>query len=355
MIKKALVPAVFLIGLLTVPYYLFGCAKVAEMETTTTTTTSTTTTATPGSTTTTLYGSAGVTWAQTKGGFPDYETRTSLSFDNKLFVVAGYLNDPFTDREKEVWWSDDNGLTWTLATGEADFGSRYYHAVATFEGKMWLLAGFDPTYNPVTDPFNGRRNSVWYSSDGNAWTQAVASAEFSPRDYPTAVAFDGKLWLIGGHDGSGNYFNDVWWSDDGVTWEAATTSAGFSGRSKHTSVVYDGKIWVIGGYGSGGIQRDVWYSADGISWHAATTEAGCGYRQDHASVVFDDRIWVVAGGTSGVNYTRDVWFSFDGSNWIEATSEAQFSARSGQGLVVHNNKMRLIGGTGGGVWYSPVP
>jgi hypothetical protein len=72
------------------------------------------------------------------------------------------------------------------------------------------------------------------------------------------VVYDGKMWVMGGSDGSRK--NDVWWSTDGVTWTRATASAGWSARYAHTSVVYDGKMWVMGGYSG---TRDVWRTTVG--------------------------------------------------------------------------------------------
>ena len=43
-------------------------------------------------------------------------------------------------------------------------------------------------------------------------------------------------------------------------WTQATTSAGWSARYLHTSVVFDGKLWVIGGYNGSNGFNDVWYA-----------------------------------------------------------------------------------------------
>jgi hypothetical protein len=137
------------------------------------------------------------------------------------------------------------------------------------------------------------------------WTQATASAGFSTRRSHSSVVFDGKIWVIGGTDGT-NYFNDVWSSSDGITWTRATASAGFSTRFAHSSVVFDGKIWVIGGTDGTNYFKDVWSSSDGITWTQATASAGFSTRRSHSSVVFDGKIWVI-GGFDGTNYFKDVW------------------------------------------------
>ena len=71
--------------------------------------------------------------------------------------------------------------------------------------------------------------------------------------------YDDKLWVVGGHDANYDYQNDVWYSSDGETWTQATAAAPFSARREHTSVVFDDKVWVIGGDDENkGRKNDVW-------------------------------------------------------------------------------------------------
>src|SRR6185503_7075937 len=83
------------------------------------------------------------------------------------------------------------------------------------------------------------------------WTESTPAAAFSPRESFGAVAFAGKMWVIGGGDfgdgTSARFFNDVWSSTDGATWTLVTGSAPFSPRWGHTVTVFNDKIWVIGG------------------------------------------------------------------------------------------------------------
>ena len=99
-----------------------------------------------------------------------------------------------------------------------------------------------------------------FASDGVGWTRATASAGWSGRYGHTSVVYDGKMWVMEGHDGSRK--NDFWWSTDGITWTQATASAGWSVRYYHTSVVYDGKMWVMGGYHIVTFYNDVWFSGN---------------------------------------------------------------------------------------------
>ena len=239
-------------------------------------------------------------------------------------------------------------MTWTQTTANAGWSGRIGHTSVEFDNKMWVIGGFDDA--------SGRRNDVWYSTDGVNWIQTTANAQWSARYFYTSVVFDNKIWVIGGEDTSGRR-NDVWYSTDGVNWTQATADAGWTARSAHTSVVFDNKIWVMGGEDYASIRRnDVWYSTDGANWTQATANAGWSARDSHTAVVFDNKIWVM-GGSDASSYKNDVWYSSNGVNWTQATANAGWSARYYHASVVFDNKIWVMGGRDGSikkndVWYS---
>ncbi len=155
--------------------------------------------------------------------------------------------------KNDVWYSTD-GENWTEATASAPWSKRIGHAVVAYDGKMWLLGG--GKYGVVSFEDN---NDVWCSTDGSNWTKVTGSAAWAKRDGHTVVVYDNKMWLLGGEIGYTNTrYNDVWYSTDGENWTEATASAQWSKRGAHSSAVYDGKIWVIAG-DNGSKLNDVWY------------------------------------------------------------------------------------------------
>jgi hypothetical protein len=208
--------------------------------------------------------------------------------DSTIYV---YYGNPSASSESS-WENTILPYTDSLATVAAGWSARWGHTSVVFDGKMWVIGGYDGAY----------KNDVWYSSDGVTWTEATDNAGWDNRYCHTSVVFDGKMWVIGGYDGA--YENDVWYSSDGENWTQATGAAGWSARAGHTSVVFDGKMWVIGGY-DGAYKKDVWYSSDGVTWTEATGAAGWTARRYHTSVVFDGKMWVI-GGYDGA-YKKDVW------------------------------------------------
>ena len=230
---------------------------------------------------------------------------------------------------------------WTQVNASAEFPERYQHTSVMFGDSLWVIGGYDAAggYD------GGYWNDTWYSSDGNRWFLANASAEFPARNTHTSFVFDNKMWVIGGLSG-GFLKNDVWYSSDGIIWNQATAAAAFTARSGHTSVIYDNKMWVIGGH-DGGYKNDIWYSSDGITWNQATAAAAFPALYYHTSVVYDDRMWVIGGLDNVGTILNDAWHSSDGVTWAAATVTAPLPQREGHTSVVSGSRMWLLGGFDG--------
>ncbi len=176
--------------------------------------------------------------------------------------MGGYANARYYN---DVWYSED-GANWTRVTGSAGWSKRHSHTSISYDDKIWVMGGYDGT------PY---KNDIWYSTDGVSWTRATGSAGWTRRYSHTSISYDDKIWVMGGsHTSMGTDENDVWYSTDGVSWTQATASAGWSGRNDHVILVYDNKMWVMGGhiYGDSARYDDVWYSEDGIDWYDAEVD-----------------------------------------------------------------------------------
>ena len=124
-----------------------------------------------------------------------------------------------------------------------------------------------------------------------------------------SVAFDDKIWVLGGRRDMGAWwetdFNDVWYSTDGNQWSRTTTSAGWSKRYGIGSVAWDGRLWVMGGSRLFR-NNEVWFSKDGAHW-VELGDAGWSPRFAAASVMFRDAVWVMGGKEGGGKFRNDVW------------------------------------------------
>lgn len=245
-------------------------------------------------------------------------------------------------------------MVWTQATASAGWTPRCNHTSVVFNDKIWVIGGWDGSY----------KNDVWYSNDGVNWTCATSNAEWSGRYRHASVVYDNKIWVIGGGVSYNTFLRDVWYSTDGVSWTCATSSAPWADRQGLTAVVFDNKMWVLGGWSRYEYPpmppliyyyNDVWYSTNGINWTPATYNAEWQARYAHASVVFNNKIWVL-GGNVRDNILNDVWYSTNGTQWVQAVSNAQWSTRAYHSSVAFDDKIWVLGGSGNGlqnnVWYS---
>ena len=164
----------------------------------------------------------------------------------------------------------------------------------------------------------GSGADVWHSADGVKWTCATKAAAFGKRAASAVVAFDDRLWLIGGRidkrsdppeKGYEQYttFNDVWSSPDGANWTRVLANAPWTARMWFISKTYAGRIWIIGGYDNAHHKNlgDVWYSEDGTDWHQFVSKTQFEPRHEPTCYVFQGSLWVIAGNTWPVR--NDVW------------------------------------------------
>ena len=222
---------------------------------------------------------------------------TFVVFKDEIYAIGGADNQSKPGR-KAVWKSED-GVRWVLLTDDPAWSARVWHASVVSDGRIWLLGGYDGDY----------QSDVWYSGDGVEWTRVTATAPWRGRCMHASVAFNDKIWVLGGRRDMdawwGTDFNDVWYSTDGNQWSHTTTSAGWSKRYGTGSVAWDGRLWLMGGSRLFR-NNEVWFSKDGAHW-VELGDAGWSPRFSAASVVFRDGVLVMGGKEGGGKFRNDVW------------------------------------------------
>ena len=231
----------------------------------------------------------------------------SVAFKKRIWMMGGWYNGRLTGHSaSNAVWSSTDGVTWKEVTPKAGWSPRLAAAIVEFRGRMWVLGGTEDYY------FGGQsslKNDVWSSADGRNWTRATANAGWAPRAYHQAVVHDGKIWVFGG----GNYvpdyqaFNDVWSSPDGVNWTQVTAAAPWSPRLWFSAVAYRGRMWVLGGWSRVPEQNwgDVWFSQDGGKWDRLTADGIWKERHEFSAFVLKDRIWIAGGHAKPLS--NEVW------------------------------------------------
>jgi len=292
----------------------------------------------------------GITWTlETTMETADINFKTRYGhkvtvFNGKLWVIGGYNSDAGV-RLDDVWSSSD-GVNWEeVTTSEPRFSARTGFSLVVFDNRMWVIAG--------TSDSNSFEGDVW-SSDTNGidWIKESDPAAFGKRYRMSVTQFDNKLWLIGGRAYGGDYKNDIWSYSIGTGWIQETESANFRARTDHNTFTFNNRLWLLGGTGGWYHNNSAWSSANGVDWRRETNGAEFINRNGHASVSYKGKLWVI-GGYDGENALNDVWSSSDGFSWILETANAGFPPRAPEDYVlIHDDKMWLVGSGYSDVWFT---
>ena len=222
-----------------------------------------------------------------------------------MWIVGGDCNQGHY--QNDVWSSAD-GIHWELANDRVPWAPRVLHYTLAFDGRIWVMGGQTiPNFADADEVFH---NDVWNSDDGISWTRVTEHAPWVPRGMiGGAAVHDNRMWILGGgtYDTPAtpmrNFYNDVWSSDDGINWEQHIAHAPWTPRQYHEVAAFDNHLWVLEGYAAeSGNRRDVWYSPDGVNW---TELPDTPWAPRHAGSVFvyDGSLWMVAGN----NMEPDAW------------------------------------------------
>lgn len=294
-------------------------------------------------------------------GVGHWEPRAGLEaveLHNLLFVIGGRTPIPNAGFASiihgDVWVSSDLGGTWGKILDDpfdiTAWPNRAYHEAVTLGGHMYIMGGQNfrqdecPPGAPAPCFVSVFFNDVWRSADGFNWEEMKGlspnddSSHWQARAGLSAVAFKGKLWVMGGSQGDDasiggagrTLYNDVWYSEDGREWHEATAGVDKDDpdaiwRPRAGAVVLNksGWMYVLGGEraflpGPPGSPQpyfnDVWRSKNGMNWELVTDSAGWSPRPGAGCGVVADH-FICMGGFNFFGNPSDVWVSRDGANW----------------------------------------
>jgi hypothetical protein len=278
-------------------------------------------------------------------GVAEWQPRDSAGefvYKGKLWILGGWKTDP-PALLRDVWNSAD-GVKWNLVQPKLPFDYTDLPMTIVFKDKMWVLGG-----NRLSDPVHPTSNAVWNSEDGIQWTKVQEASAWSPRTATPIVEWNGKLWILGGKEvanGKSIYKNDVWSSSDGINWEKVTEHAAWQPRAYHKALAYKGKLWVMGGgsYAPDFIAlNDVWNSDDGVTW-TKVSDAPWHGRIWFSGVVYRDLMWVIGGWSKKTLNLKGIWYSDDGIKWTRSDFSEDWRGRHEASTYVFNDKIIVAGG-----------
>jgi hypothetical protein len=179
---------------------------------------------------------------------------STLAFDDRMWIMGGQTLPQFAPADEVFYsdvWSSRDGVTWERVAQEAPWPRRgMIGGSVVFRNRMWLLGG--GTYDTPDTPERSFYNDVWSSSDGLHWQKHLDHAPWHPRQYHDVTVFDGKMWLLEGWNRSNR--NDVWYSADGENWKELPDTPWLP-RHAASLFVHDGALWVVAG---NNMTSDVW-------------------------------------------------------------------------------------------------
>jgi hypothetical protein len=179
----------------------------------------------------------------------------TLIFRDKIWVIGGQTMPGFAKSDEVFYrdvWNSEDGVRWTKVEPKEPYWSPrgMIGGSAVHDGRIWILGG--GTYDTPKTPQRKFFNDVWSSADGVVWKQHTAAAPWKPRQYHEVAVWDGRLWVLEGWNQTN--LNDVWHSADGVTWHEVPKTP-WAPRHAASVFVHDGALWMVAG---NNMQSDVW-------------------------------------------------------------------------------------------------
>lgn len=178
----------------------------------------------------------------------------TVAFAGRIWVMGGQTLPQFAPAEERFFndvWSSQDGVHWVQVTGGAPWEPRgMIGGGVVFNDRMWILGG--GTYDTPKRPDRTFYNDVWASSDGKYWECVLASAPWYPRQYHEVAVFDGRMWVLEGWNNQNR--NDVWYSADGELWQELPNTP-WAPRHAASVFVHNDALWVVAG---NNMLPDVW-------------------------------------------------------------------------------------------------
>jgi hypothetical protein len=179
----------------------------------------------------------------------------TLVFKDKIWVLGGQTMPALASSEEAFYrdiWTTTDGVKWTQVQPKKPYWSArgIIGGSVVFKGRMWILGG--GTYDTPTTKYRNYYNDIWSSADGITWKQHTSSAPWPPRQYHHVTVYDGRMWVLGGYN-AGDHA-DVWYSSDGVNWYRQFGTP-WPPRHAASVFVHDHSLWIAAGSNLG---RDVW-------------------------------------------------------------------------------------------------
>lgn len=259
------------------------------------------------------------------------------SYNFPVFVVNGEMWAFISDAGN---WRSSDGRRWTRSPLPPSGLNSAYQKYVQFNGAVYALGTMQGNYLDLR-----MTSRIMRTTDFTRWEVVAATSNLPKRVFYGAVVHGGKIWLIGGFDGT-RYYNDVWSSTDAVHWTRVVEHAGWTPRNVEMAVSFKNRLWIMGGGVIDGqpdpnpnSKRETWYSDDGVRWSKAPDRTGPAW--GGMPVVFEGQIWLV-GANRNSTFAPSSLVSSDGITWRDVP--APWSPRGAPAVWVVGDRLYMSGG-----------
>lgn len=147
--------------------------------------------------------SDGIEWQEVSKTSPwtaRYDHAMSI-FQDKMYLTGG-LHIGTHKTESEVWVTTD-GINWEKRVPQ--WPSRHGHISLTYNDSLWIIGGWH------NDPENDSGiNDTWFTEDGFTWKKISEDGPWLGREDHMGDVFLNKMWLTGGMDSNEHWNGDVY-------------------------------------------------------------------------------------------------------------------------------------------------
>lgn len=265
-----------------------------------------------------------------------------VSFQNRLWLFGGVsegVHATLGKIEKDLWQSND-GVEWTKVADPAPFGHRNFSTPIVYKEKLYIIGGLSSKPGSGSLESSDYKNDVWASNNGIDWSQIQFDASFSKRAGHSSVVFKDKIWIYGGVNKDGMYYNDLYTSEDGAHWNLVSGNLfNISARASAKFVVFKNKLYIIGGINKTGDFKEIWESENGTDWSLVAQGNEVPVRRLFDAFVYRDKLILV-----DQFIENKIWYSDDAITWKSIEENTQFMKRQASSSALHNDKIHIIGG-----------
>lgn len=263
----------------------------------------------------------------------------AVFLDGKVYAISGFATN-------RVGIYDIATNSWTTGMPLPDdtgYNLRQYFGTAVVSGKIYVIGGDTGGTGP-------RDTNYIYDPVADTWSSGASLP--SPRWANAAVALNGKIYSIGGYDGTKS-LKEVQVYDpanNGAGWTATTDLP--QALSGVAAGVIDNKIYIAGGNDGNGNTSTAAYVFDPGNPGAWSPVANMPVRGNGSSVVLNQKLFIIGGAPApagGVNDTKVLSYDPANNQWSQ-NYVAMPTPRHDLGLAGDDasGKIYAVGGYGNG-------